>query len=564
MKNFFIIVCLLVFAFSIENAPLPQEKMPSKEMENFMKRFGYIKSGGPNDADALITVEGFKEAILQMQRFGGLPETGEMDEATINLTKAARCGVPDIIVTNRRKKRFIIGSDAWKKKQLTYFLANWPAELDPELVGSRLSKAFSLWSEISPLRFVPKNSMDADLIVAFGSRAHGDGYPFDGPGSVLAHAFFPYEHGPFGGDIHFDDEENWIDGASLNQNTYHDGGVDFFTVAAHELGHSLGLAHSTVPASIMFPYYKGYDSNLRLDYDDVYAMYSMYVLNPDFEDESYEAYSDDSRIHPTDDSRSDSQTATTEKLYFPSTETSVDYTDYDWSSQSDTDDDFTSTSGRTTDHIPMNPTSVPRKEDICNGSLDAASLIRGELFVFKNNYMWRFRDRDEMLPGYPVDFHLFFRSLPVSIRSIDAIYQRPTDYNIIFFTGSYYWIFDGNSFTQDSPLPLTNLGLPADLDRLDSAIVWAKNGKTYFFRRDLYWRYNETTKEMEKNYPKKTTSRWRGIDNNIDTAFTWKDDKTYFFKGSIFWRFDNQRVSTDENYPLHISQYWFGCTSSSV
>ena len=53
-------------------------------------------------------------------------------------------------------------------------------------------------------------------------------------------------------------------------------GMDFFTVAQHEIGHSLGLAHSPVSDSVMYPYYKGKQGNQGVGYDDVLAMYELY------------------------------------------------------------------------------------------------------------------------------------------------------------------------------------------------------------------------------------------------------------------------------------------------
>lgn len=53
--------------------------------------------------------------------------------------------------------------------------------------------------------------------------------------------------------------------------------MDFFTVAVHEIGHSLGLSHSPEHNSVMNPYYKRLDSeSFSLGYDDVLAMYELY------------------------------------------------------------------------------------------------------------------------------------------------------------------------------------------------------------------------------------------------------------------------------------------------
>lgn len=258
------------------------------KLKKYFTRFGYLEADHVANSTEEFD-ENLETAIARYQTNLGLAVTGKLDHHTISELMSPRCGVADALTTLHGTQKYVYftGQPRWARSipmTLTYAFSanNLIKTLSMDELRGTFQRAFGHWASVIPVTFIESDDYGfADIKIGFYYGDHGDGEAFDGVLGVLAHAYTP-ESGQF----HLDAAETWT--VNFNVEKSHSA-VDLESVATHEIGHLLGLAHTNVKDAVMYPSLRPRERKIELQVDDIKGVQALYGSNPNF---SFQAFSE--------------------------------------------------------------------------------------------------------------------------------------------------------------------------------------------------------------------------------------------------------------------------------
>ncbi|XP_058447038.1 matrix metalloproteinase-18-like [Malaya genurostris] len=371
------------------------------------------------------------DLIRIFQREHGLDESGVLDDDTKLVIGSPHCG-------SKRSSKTANDVSKWTKKSLTYRIHNFPRGKSPGPIRKLLAQAFSEWSKVTNLDFQEVDTEDSDIEIGFGGQVHhqrGDKCMFD-DSKTLAHAYYPEV-----GDIHFNSQYFFEGDTSL---------TDFLDTALHEIGHSLGLEHSSSKASLMHPTESnGFTEPQPMDVQKIQALYGV-------------------RRGGRATETSGPKLCTLSKI------------------DAAIDDDNGNVYFLAGNYF-YNANKTRSKGELISskwpglpGNIDAAfRYLDGRSYFFKGDKYWRFKG-SRLEPGHPRSIRKAFPGLP---SNCDAMIVDG-DGDIYAFRGNQYWVYETKTkkISSLSPSSIRLLGLPNNLDAaLDTeTTIGAFKGTSYY------------------------------------------------------------------------------------
>ncbi|XP_078258667.1 collagenase 3-like [Rhinoraja longicauda] len=450
MKILQILTLLILLKItSVLTFPLPADDFDLAT--HYLKKYYDFQDDSSNGLQG--SKAAFRANVKKMQEFFGLHETGELDSSTLGIMKRSRCGFHDLLQYNHSP------GNKWQHKNLTYRIINYTSRLKQSVVKNAIKNAFKVWGDVTSLTFTSILKGEADIMISFEYKAHGDGSPFDGPSKILAHAFSPGKY--IGGDIHFDVEEAW----SMSSEGY-----NLFLAAAHEIGHALGMDHSQDVGALMYPIYTYIEhQDFSLPHDDVKGIQALYGSSN----------KPDRKSHPKTPEKCDSSlsfdatcTMRGEKIYFKDR--------FLWRVRP-----YTRSSEMSVISTlwPFLPSKIDASYE--NKILDLVVFFQGTKYWVANGY--------DLVSGVPGSIYNF--GFPETVMKIDAAVQIYKIQKTFFFVGDKFWSYNERAGRMDKgyPKPIED-EWPGISGPVDSALH--ENDLIYFFHQHMTFHYDYKDKQV--------------------------------------------------------------------